>query len=139
MSTLADNLDGTDHTHRGPDRPLGDLPMIRRARAGLFAAALLVLAPSAAFAAPEYSDDDFDLAVSTTNPAPGETFTVTITAPSGVDVTLTVSSDDENVSDDDIQIAGTKSLTKTSVDGQAVFSVTLSEEGTYSLVAKIGR
>lgn len=107
--------------------------MLRRAIAGLFAAALLVLAPSAAFAAPEYSDDDFDLAVSTTNPAPGETFTVSITAPSGVDVTLTVSSDD--VSDDAIQIAGTKSLTKTSVDGQAVFSVTLSEEGTFALVA----
>src|SRR5690606_20926076 len=32
-------------------------------------------------------------------------------------------------------IAGTKSLTKTAVDGQAVFSVTLTEEAVFSLVA----
>lgn len=104
--------------------------MIRRALAGLFAAALLVLAPSAAFG---YAEDDFDIAVSTTNPAPGETFTVTVAAPSGTDVTLTVGAD--GVDEDEIQIAGTKSLTKTAVDGQAVFSVTLTEEATYQIVA----
>ncbi|PYF95939.1 LPXTG-motif cell wall anchor domain-containing protein [Georgenia satyanarayanai] len=104
--------------------------MIRRAFAGLLAAALLVLAPSAAFG---YSEDDFDAEISTTNPAPGEAFTVTVEAPSGTDVTLTVSSD--AVDDDDIQIAGTKSLTKTAVDGAAVFSVTLTEEAVFSIVA----
>src|SRR5690554_2856595 len=104
--------------------------MIRRAFAGLLAAALLVLAPSAAFG---YSEDDFDAAISTTNPAPGEAFTVTVEAPSGTDVTLTVSSD--AVNDDDIQIAGTKSLTKTAVDGAAVFSVILTEEAVYEIVA----
>ncbi len=104
--------------------------MIRRALASLFAAALLVLVPSTAFG---YADDDFEIGVSTTNPAPGETFTVTITAPTGTDVTLTITSDD--VSDDAIQIAGTKALTKTAVDGQAVFGVTLSEEGSFTLVA----
>ena len=57
---------------------------------------------------------------------------MTIVAPSGTDVTLTVSSD--AVSDDAIQIAGSKSLTKTAVDGQAVFTVTLSEEAVYQLV-----
>ncbi|TNC19709.1 LPXTG cell wall anchor domain-containing protein [Georgenia sp. 311] len=106
--------------------------MIRRAIVAVFAAALLVLAPSAALG---YSEDDFDVTVSTTNPAPGEAFTVTVTAPSGTDVTLTVTSDDANVGDDDILIAGTKALTKTAVDGQAVFSVTLLEEGAYDLVA----
>ena|SRR5690554_2648464 len=105
--------------------------MIRRAFAGLLAAALLVLAPSAAFAT-QYTPP-FDAAISTTNPAPGESFTVTVEAPSGEDVTLTVSSD--AVDDDDIQIAGTKSLTKTAVDGAAVFSVTLTEEAVYEIVA----
>jgi len=106
--------------------------MIRRAIVAVFAATLLVLAPSAAFG---YSEDDFDVTVSTTNPAPGEAFTVTVTAPSGTEVTLTVTSDDADVNDEDIQIAGTKALTKTAVDGQAVFSVTLTETGTYALVA----
>lgn len=104
--------------------------MIRRAFGGLLAAALLVFAPTAAFA---YDLDEFDAAISTVNPAPGEGFTVTVEAPSGTDVTLTVSSD--AVEDDDIQIAGTKSLTKTSVDGAAVFTVTLSEEAVYEIVA----
>ncbi|WP_454085392.1 LPXTG cell wall anchor domain-containing protein [Georgenia sp. Marseille-Q6866] len=104
--------------------------MIRRALGGLLAAALLVFAPTAAFA---YDLDEFDAAISTVNPAPGEGFNVTVEAPSGTDVTLTVSSD--AVEDDDIQIAGTKSLTKTSVDGAAVFTVTLSEEAVYEIVA----
>lgn len=104
--------------------------MIRRAFGGLLAAALLVFAPTAAFA---YDLDEFDAAISTVNPAPGEGFTVTVQAPSGTDVTLTVSSD--AVEDDDIQIAGIKSLTKTSVDGAAVFTVTLSEEAVYEIVA----
>ncbi|WP_413452516.1 LPXTG cell wall anchor domain-containing protein [Georgenia phoenicis] len=104
--------------------------MIRRAFAGLLAAALLVFAPTAAFG---YAEDDFDATISTTNPAPGEPFAVTVVAPTGTDVTLTVSSD--AVSDDDIQIAGAKSLTKTAVDGQAVFSVTLSQEAVFQIVA----
>lgn len=104
--------------------------MIRRAFAAVFAAALLVLAPSAAFG---YAEDEFEVTASTTNPAPGEAFTVTVAAETGTDVTLTVTS--ESVSDDAIQIAGTKSLTKTAVDGAAVFSVTLSEEAAYSIVA----
>lgn len=104
--------------------------MIRRALAGAFAAVLLVLAPSAAFA---YPDVDFDATPSTANPAPGEAFTVTVTAPTGTEVTLTVSA--EGVSDDAIQIAGTKSLTKTAVDNAAVFSVTLTEEATFAVVA----
>jgi len=104
--------------------------MIRRALAGIFAAALLVLAPTAAFG---YAEDDFDASVSTTNPAPGESFTVIIEAPSGTDVTLTITAD--GVDDDDIEIAGTRALTKTAVDGQAVFTVTLHAEAEYALVA----
>src|SRR5690625_5276954 len=106
--------------------------MLRRALAGLFAAALLVLAPTAAFG---YAEDEFDIAVSTTNPDPGESLTVTVTAETGTDVTLTVTSDDPNVSDDDIQIAGTKSLTKAAVNNAATFTVTLTEEAVYTLVA----
>lgn len=105
--------------------------MIRRAFAGLLAAALLVLAPTAAFG---YAEDDFDLLVPVTNPAPGETFEVTIVAPVGTQVTLTVSA--EEVPDDAIQIAGTKSLTKTSgAEGAAVFALTLTEEAVYDIVA----
>ncbi len=106
--------------------------MIRRVLAGLFAAALLVLAPSAAFAAPEYSDDDFDIAVSTTNPAPGETFTVNVTAPTGTDITLTVGlvGGDEA----DIETYGPV----TAVAGVATFNLTLSEEGTYQIIATDG-
>ncbi|MEE6289271.1 LPXTG cell wall anchor domain-containing protein [Georgenia sp. MJ173] len=104
--------------------------MIRRALAGMLAAALLVFAPSAAFG---YAEDDLNISVSTTNPAPGESFTVAVAAPTGTDVTLTISAD--GVSDDAIQIAGTKSLTKIAVDNQAVFTVTLTEEATFQLVA----
>ncbi|WP_127573408.1 LPXTG cell wall anchor domain-containing protein [Georgenia faecalis] len=104
--------------------------MIRRAFAGLVTAAVLVFAPTAAMA---YTADDYDADVSTTNPAPGESFEVVIVAPSGTDVTLTITA--EGVSDAAIQIAGTKSLTKTAVDGQAVFTVTLTEEGRYAMVA----
>lgn len=60
--------------------------MIRRALGGLLAAALLVFAPTAAVAT-TYGDDDFDARISTSNPAPGEAFTVTVEAPSGTDVT----------------------------------------------------
>ncbi|MFC4553885.1 LPXTG cell wall anchor domain-containing protein [Georgenia faecalis] len=89
-----------------------------------------MFAPTAAMA---YTADDYDADVSTTNPAPGESFEVVIVAPSGTDVTLTITA--EGVSDAAIQIAGTKSLTKTAVDGQAVFTVTLTEEGRYAMVA----
>jgi LPXTG-motif cell wall-anchored protein len=105
--------------------------MIRRTLAGLLAAAVIVFAPTAATA--QYVDDDFDAVVETTNPAPAEPFAVTVTAPSGTDVTLTVTAD--GVPDDAIQIAGTKSMTKTAVDGQAVFTVTLTEEAVHEMVA----
>src|SRR5690625_381626 len=103
--------------------------MIRRALAGFFAAALLVLAPTAAFG---YGDVEYDIDAPA-NPAPGETFTVTVAAPTGTEVTLTITA--EGVDDDAIQIAGTKSLTKTAVDNQAGFRVTLTEEAVYTLVA----
>ncbi|MEE6295623.1 LPXTG cell wall anchor domain-containing protein [Georgenia wangjunii] len=104
--------------------------MIRRAIGAAVAAAVIVLAPTAAIG---YTGADYDAVVSTTNPAPGEAVSVVVTAPSGTDVTLTVSAD--GVSDDAIQIAGTKALTKTAVNGEAVFSLTLSEEGVYTAVA----
>src|SRR5690625_4046091 len=103
--------------------------MIRRALAGLLTAALLVLAPTAAFG---YGDVEYDIDAPS-NPAPGEPFTVVVTAPTGTEVTLTITAD--GVDDDAIQIAGTKALTKTAVDNEAVFTVTLFEEAVYSLVA----
>lgn len=104
--------------------------MIRRALAGLFATVLLVLAPSAALALP-YDDDDYDVAVSDTNPAVCEPFTVTVNAPAGTTVTLLITSDDAD--DDDITIA--PSATQNVVGDSVAFEVTLCAAGTYEIVA----
>ncbi|MEE6274178.1 LPXTG cell wall anchor domain-containing protein [Georgenia sp. MJ206] len=130
MWYLTDTLLKTDRAVVAVHHTPGGPQMFRRALAGAITAVLLVFAPTAAFG---YNQDDYDAAVSTTNPDPGQSFTVVVEAPSGTDVTLTISAD--GVSDDAIQIAGTKSLTKTATDGMATFTVTLSEEAVYDLVA----
>lgn len=98
----------------------------------------LVLSPSAVFAG-GYAGDDEDMVVTDTNPEPGEPFRVVLDAGTGADndeVTLTVNSQDPGVSDDEIDIAGSQSMTKATVAGKASFSVTLHVEDAYSLVGR---
>jgi len=105
---------------------------LRRAITTLFLAGALAAVPVAAASA--YEADEYEVGISTTTPTVGGTFTVTVGGPAGnPTITLTISSPD--VPDGAISIAGTKALTKATTDGFASFSVTLSEPGTYSLVA----
>lgn len=104
---------------------------LRRAATTLLLAAALAAAPAVATA---YEADEYEVGVSTTTPTVGAAFTVTVGGPAGnPTITLTISSPD--VPDGAISIAGTKALTKNTTDGFASFSVTLSEPGTYTLVA----
>lgn len=104
---------------------------LRRAATTLLLAAALAAAPAVAQA---YEADDYEVGISTTTPVAGESFTVTVAGPAAnPTVTLTISSPD--VPDGAISIAGTKALTKSTTDGFASFAVTLSQPGTYSLVA----
>jgi LPXTG-motif cell wall-anchored protein len=105
---------------------------VPRLLGSLLAVLAIVLAPSAALA---YEADDDVLLVSETNPAVGEPFTVRVDAgPDSDEATLTVTSQSPGVSDDDIEIAGTQSMTKATNAGVARFTVTLYAEGRYSLV-----
>lgn len=105
----------------------------RRAFVVAAAAAALVLAPSAAFGygAENYQDKG---TVSDTTPATGEAFKVTVKGPANTNVTLTITTPG-SVPVDAVTIAGTKSFSKlTDAAGNAVFSVTLAQPGTFSLV-----
>ena len=94
----------------------------------------IALSPSTALA---YEGDDSVLVVSDTNPAPGQPFNVQVDAGADSDeATLTVTSQGSSVAadDDDIEIAGTQSLTKPTNAGVARFTVTIHVEGRYNLV-----
>ena len=94
----------------------------------------IALSPSVAVA---YEGDDSVLVVSDTNPAPGQPFNVQVDAGADSDeATLTVTSQGSSVAtdDDDIEIAGTQSLTKPTNAGVAQFTVTIHVEGRYNLV-----
>ena len=94
----------------------------------------IALSPSTALA---YEGDDSVLVVSDTNPAPGQPFNVQVDAGADSDeATLTVTSQGSSVAadDDDIEIAGTQSLTKPTNAGVAQFTVTIHVEGRYNLV-----
>ncbi|UJP41002.1 peptidase [Cellulomonas palmilytica] len=106
---------------------------VRRAVASAAIVGALVLSPSAAFGygAEDYTDTG---TASTTTPAVGQSFTITVVGPPGARVTLTITSS-ANIPDSAIQIAGTKSLTRTAdASGTAVFTVTLSQAGTFTAV-----
>lgn len=111
---------------------------LTRAFAGLLVAAALTLTPANAFAG-EYGGDDEDMIVTDTNPEPGEPVEVVVDTGTGADndqATLTVTSQDDSVSDDSINIAGSQSLTKSTVAGKARFTVTLYVEDAYTLVGR---
>lgn len=107
---------------------------VRHVVAAVTAAAAIALVPTAAFAygANDYSNKG---TVSTTAPAPGSPFTVTVQGPPNTSVTLTITSNPSSIPDSAISIAGTKSLAKTTnASGAATFTVTLAQAGTYTLV-----
>ncbi|MFC8922584.1 peptidase [Cellulosimicrobium sp. NPDC057127] len=105
---------------------------VRRATTTLLLGAALVAAPAAAATA--YEADEYEVGISTTTPAPGQSFSVTVGGPAeNPTITLTISSPD--VPDGAIAIAGTKSLTKGTTDGFASFTVTLSEPASYTIQA----
>ena len=111
--------------------------MIRRAvlvAAAAVAALALILVPSAAMA---YNAPGFTSTVSDPSPAVGQPNSVVISgADANSPVTLTITSDPATLSNDSIQIAGTKSLTKTAnASGVATFSVTLNASGNFAVVA----
>lgn len=112
--------------------------LLRRALGSLAVAAALVLIPTSAIAG-EYGGEDEDMVVTDTNPEEGEPFEVIVDTGTGADndqATLTVTSQDPGVSDDAIEIAGSQSMTKSTVAGRANFSVTLHVEDAYSLVGR---
>lgn len=103
----------------------------------LLLSALLVLSPSVAFA--DYHGDSETMLVSETNPEPGEPFEIVVDTGTGADndeATLTVTSQDPGVPDSAIEIAGSQSMTKSTVAGKARFTVTLYVEDTYTLVGR---
>jgi LPXTG-motif cell wall-anchored protein len=106
--------------------------MIRRMIGAAVAATALVLVPTASFG---YEGDAEVLVVTDGNPESGEPFEVIVEAgPESDEATLTVTSEDPDVSDDAIDIAGTQSMTKaTNAAGAATFTVTLYVEGRYVL------
>jgi hypothetical protein len=106
--------------------------MIRRTLLSISAAIALVAVPAAAMA---YDAPGYSSTVSDPTPAVGQAFTVTTTgAPAGANLTLTITSNPASISNDAIEIAGTKALAKTAnASGTATWSVTLSAAGTYTL------
>jgi hypothetical protein len=94
------------------------------------AAVALVLAPTAAQA---YGANDYSNTGTVSNTS-ASGFAVALKGPGNAPVTLTVTS--EGVSASDIQIAGTKALTKTTdAAGSVTFRVTVGAAGTYTVVA----
>ncbi|MBX9247161.1 peptidase, partial [Actinotalea ferrariae] len=106
----------------------------RRLALTTLAAGALVLAPTAALAydAPGYGTTTQDAA-----PAAGESVTLRTegTTP-GQDYTITVTSEPASLSNDSIQIAGTKSATKTATGTSVTFTVTFAAGGTYTAAVK---
>jgi hypothetical protein len=95
-------------------------------------AAALFLIPTAAMA---YEAPGYDATVSDATPALGVPVAVNMTgADANEAVTLTVTSVPASISNDDIQIAGTKAMTKRmNASGAGTFMVTLRVSGTYNL------
>lgn len=105
--------------------------MFRRTLASGAAAAALILVPTAAFA---YEAPGYDIQVEDASPAPGEGFQVSIDgATVGEDYTLTITSNPESIPDEDIEIAGTVSDTRTATSPVVTWTVTLESAGTYAL------
>jgi LPXTG-motif cell wall-anchored protein len=105
---------------------------ISRAVATAAIAGALALAPTAAFG---YGASDYTNTgtLSDTTPALGESFTITVVGPANTPVMVTLTSNPASIPDAAMQLAGTRSLTKTTnASGVSIFTVTLSQPGTYT-------
>jgi hypothetical protein len=108
--------------------------VIRRTFIALAAACAFVL-PTAAIAQ-AYPPPPADMEVSDPTPAVGQTIIVEIEGAVGATATLSITFDDSQASEDDVEIAGVKSLSKTiPSSGVATFRVTLHAPGTYTFTA----
>lgn len=112
----------------------------RHLAAALVAGGLLLSAGSAATAATTddgYRAPNVVATVSDPTPAPGQPFTVTVQYRPSTAVSLTVTSSPASIPDSAITIAGTRSLTRTTdASGAVSFTVTLAQEGTYTITAR---
>src|SRR5665648_758258 len=104
--------------------------MIRRTILSAAAAVARVAMPMAAMA---YDAPGYNTTVSDPTPAIGQAVTVTTTgAAAGESLTLTITSNPTTISNDAIQISGTKALAKTAnASGTGTWTVTLAAAGTY--------
>ena len=106
--------------------------MIRRTVLTAVAALALAALPSAAMA---YDAAGYDTTVADPTPAAGTPTTLSTTGANvGETYTLTVTTDPASISNDAIQIAGTKSLSKTATSATLSWTVTLNAAGTYNVV-----
>jgi LPXTG-motif cell wall-anchored protein len=104
--------------------------MYRRVLSTAAATAAIILAPTAALA---YVDDDYQADVPG-SVAQGVPFDINLEGPNeNALFGLTIAS--ANVPNSAIEIAGSQSLQKNTVNGAATFSVTLHEEAVYSVTA----
>lgn len=114
-----------------PDSPGGAL-VNRRLLASFAAAAALVVMPVAV--AQAYVAPGYDLEVSDSTPAPGQSFQALFEgATAGEAYTLTITSDPASIPNSDIEIAGTASLTRTATSDVVPYTVTLRSAGNYRL------
>ena len=101
--------------------------MIRRALLLVAAAALLVLTPSVAIAAPSYNAPGYNATVSDSTPAAGQCIAVTTTGLANANKLFTL----------EVTGPSTTSLTATAnASGVATFSVCLTKVGDYTLTVK---
>lgn len=81
-----------------------------------------------------YEAPGYDIEVEDSSPAIGEGFEISIDgATVGEDYTLTITSNPESIPNEDIQIAGTVSNTKTATSTVVSWIVTLRSAGSYAL------
>lgn len=103
-----------------------------RVLGALLVAVVAVLVPSSAHAYPPAPEA---ISISVTNPAPGEPFQIFVDSAEGPTVTVTITSQTPGIPDNDIEIAGSQSMTKETTGGEATFTATLYSEGRYDVVA----
>ncbi|ACZ31915.1 hypothetical protein Xcel_2907 [Xylanimonas cellulosilytica DSM 15894] len=111
---------------------------MRRIAPAIALAGALVLAPVTAMADsyPPPEVPEITTSLAGTVAEPGESFTLTIPAEDGDEVTLTITN--PNVPSSAIQIAGTASKTKIAVGNDGVtFTVTLTQPGNFALTGTV--
>jgi LPXTG-motif cell wall-anchored protein len=103
-----------------------------RVLGALLVAVVAVLVPSSAHAYPPAPEA---ITIAVTNPAPGEPFQIFVDSAEGPTVTVTITSQTPGIPDNDIEIAGSQSMTKETTGDDVSFTATLYAEGRYDVVA----